>query len=240
MNILRKALSAVIPGFGYRIIRDEQNTLFFTIVSSLPDEFKQLRQQTLQGRLHGFETSWEQYPDFRFVSVSYSGETMYLYKKPGQNYRISGMRLFSLKNNRFEEAELLILNNLICGLKISNSEYLLKEFDLQRIENNYVLLTGLKTDLIGKDILYQSIDPQLRRKLDISSLSEIDFNDRIYFSFYDLDDGNYLAIDKKLKVFSLVHDGKPVVKALKISFSEILDQIKGNTFDKQAHLEERH
>ena len=150
------------------------------------------------------------------------------------------MQLFSLKNNRFEKAELLILNNLVWGLKISNSEYLLKEFDLRRIENQHVLVNSLEVASTVIDALYQSMEPQLRSKLDISLLSQIDFNDRIYFSFYDLKDGNYLIINKKLKVFSLVHDGKPVVNVLNISFSEILDQIKTNTFDKQAHLQERH
>jgi hypothetical protein len=55
-----------------------------------------------------------------------------------------------------------------------------------------------------------------------------------------LEDGNYLATDKKLNVYSLVHDARPMAKKLKHSLADILDDIATKTFDKEKHLEERY
>jgi hypothetical protein len=43
-----------------------------------------------------------------------------------------------------------------------------------------------------------------------------------------------------LKVYSLVHDAKPMAQGMKISLSEIINEIACNKFDKAKHLEERY
>jgi len=90
------------------------------------------------------------------------------------------------------------------------------------------------------DLFYDGLDTEIKQKLNPDDLSEIDFNNRIYYSFYDLEDGNYLAVDKNLKVYSLVHDAKPIAKGMKITFIDILSEIAENKFDKKQHLDERY
>ena len=53
-------------------------------------------------------------------------------------------------------------------------------------------------------------------------------------------DGNYLAVNEKLEVYSLVHDAKPMVKKQNTSFDEILSDLQTNKFDKQQHLKDRY
>ena len=69
---------------------------------------------------------------------------------------------------------------------------------------------------------------------------EIEFNDRVYYAFNDLEDGNYLAVNEKLEVYSLVHDDKPMVKRQNTSFDEILSDLQTNKFDKQQHIKDRY
>ena len=69
---------------------------------------------------------------------------------------------------------------------------------------------------------------------------EIEFNGRVYYAFNDLEDGNYLAVNEKLEVYSLVHDAKPMVKKQNTSFDEILSDLQTNKFDKQQHLKDRY
>jgi hypothetical protein len=90
------------------------------------------------------------------------------------------------------------------------------------------------------DIFYDSLSQNIRDILHPDDIFDIDFNNRTFYAFYDLEDGNYLAADKNLKVYSLVHDARPMAKGMKISFIEILNEISNNQFDKKKHLEERY
>jgi hypothetical protein len=55
-----------------------------------------------------------------------------------------------------------------------------------------------------------------------------------------LGDGNYLAVDKNQNVYSLIHDAKPVVKKIKLTFGEILANISEGWFEKDKHIHERY
>ena len=74
--------------------------------------------------------------------------------------------------------------------------------------------------------------------MEYDKLEEIELNGRSYFSILDLEDGNCIAIDKKLNVYSLVHDAKPMSKKMKIDLEEFLNNI--NSFDSEKHLSERY
>ncbi len=239
MNILQKILGTVFPPYRYSVLRQEQAKLFSTIINSLPQEFTDIKKQTLSARLWGLD-NWKPYPDFKFVTLSYGGDTVFKYKKRGQNFKISGLQIFSKRTKQFEDIEILIHDNLVSGLKIKNSQYQQSEFDLGKINNKDVTKSVFTFPPSDIDILYDSLDQEIKTKLNPDDLVDIDFNNRTFYSFCDLKDGNYLAVDKNLKVYSLVHDAKPMVTGIKISFSDILSEIANNKFDKDKHLEERY
>jgi hypothetical protein len=239
MNILQKILGTAFPPYKVKVLRQEQGSLFTAIISSLPEDLAEIRKQTLSGRFWGLD-NWKLYPDFKFVSLSYGGETIFKYKKRGQNFKISGLQIFSNRNKKFENIEILIQDHLVSGLKITNSQYLVNEFDLEKIKNSSVVKATFTFPPGDIDIFYDSLDQEIKNKLNPEDLFDIDFNNRTFYSFLDLDDGNYLAVDKTLKVYSLVHDAKPMAAGMKTSFSEILSDIANNEFDKEKHLEERY
>ena len=239
INILQKILGTVFPPYKFSVLRQEQSKFFIAIISALPGDFSELKTQTLSGRFFGLD-NWELFPDYKFVTMFYGGNTIFHYKKRGQNFKIAGIQIFSKKNKQFENVEILVENNLVSGLKITNSAYQLNEFDIQNINTDHVVKTDFSFPPSAIDLFYDSLGTEIKQMLNIDNLSEIDFNNRIYYSFYDLEDGNYLAVDKKLKVYSLIHDAKPMATSMKITFNEILRDIAENKFDKETHFEERY
>jgi hypothetical protein len=239
MNILQKTLGTVFPPYKFSVLRQEQARLFTAIISFLPEDFSEIKSQTLSGRLYGLD-NWKLFPEFKFVSMGYGGDTVFQYKRRGQNFKITGLQIFSKRNDRFENVEILIQDNLIRGLRITNSEYQLNEFDLRKVKADNFRKTEFVFPPSDIDLFYNRLDTEIKQKLNLDDLSEIDFNNRIYYSFYDLEDGNYLAVDKNLNVYSLVHDAKPMAKQLKNSFIEILRDLQSNKFDKERHLAERY
>lgn len=205
----------------------------------MPEDFNEIKERTLSARLWGFE-NWKLYPDFKFVSLSYGGDIVFKYKKRGQNLKISGLQIFSNLTKQFEDIEILIHDNLVSGVKIGNSQYQLSEFDLGKINNDGVTKSAFTFPPSHIDIFYDSLDQEIKNKLNPDNLFDIDFNNRTFYSFCDLEGGNYLAVDKNLKVYSLVHDANPMVTSIKVSFRDILSEIANNKFDKEKHLEERY
>ncbi|WP_307294968.1 hypothetical protein [Flavobacterium sp. SORGH_AS_0622] len=90
------------------------------------------------------------------------------------------------------------------------------------------------------DLFYDSLDSNIREKLNYNELFDIDFNGRTFYVIYDLEDGNYIAVDNKQNVYSLIHDAEPMILKMKITFLEILEQIENNQFDVSAHFDKRY
>ncbi|WP_162996572.1 hypothetical protein [Mucilaginibacter celer] len=239
MNIFQKILGTVFPPYKFSVLRKERSKLFAAIISALPNQFSEIKIQTLSGRLYTLD-DWKLFPDFKFVSMGYGGDVVFQYQKRGQNFKISGLQIFSKRNDRFEDVEILIQDNLVSGLKITCSEYQLNEFDLGKIKPDHVFKTSFEFPPGDIDLFYEKLDGDIKQMLNSNNLAEIDFNNRIYYSFYDLEDGNYLAVDKNLNVYSLVHDAKPMAKKLKNTFTEILSDLQSNKFDVERHLIERY
>jgi hypothetical protein len=238
MNFFQKILGIFFPPYKHSVLRQEQSRLFTTIITSLPEDFNEIKQQTLSARFLGLD-DWKVFPDFKFVSLSYGGDTVFKFKKRRKNFKISGLQIFSNLTKQFVDIEILIYDNFVSGLKIENSHYQLREFDLGKINNKDVTKAEFTFPPSNIDIFYDSLDQEIKNKLNPDDLFDIDFNNRKFYSFCDLENGNYLAVDKNLNVYSLVHDAKPMVRGIKISFNDILSEIANNKFDKEKHLEER-
>ena len=239
MNDLQKILGTVFPPYKFNVLRQEQGKLLNAIIDTLPDNFKEIKSQTKSGKLFGLN-DWELFPDFKFTTISYSGETISKYKKRGKNFKINGLQIFSTKNKRFENIEILVRDNLLIGLKITNSNYQLNEFNTLEIIADNVTRTAFSFPKNKLDIFYQGLDDEIKDKLNENDLFDIDFEGRIFYAFHDLEDGNYLAVDKNQKVFSLVHDTKPMIENIKFTFKDILTEISENRFGIKEHLESRY
>lgn len=87
---------------------------------------------------------------------------------------------------------------------------------------------------------FEQFEAIVRHSMEPDDIFDVEFGNRTYYVFYDLEDGNYLATDKKLNVYSLVHDARPATKKLKCSLAEILTDIETKAFHKDKHLEERY
>ena len=134
----------------------------------------------------------------------------------------------------------MIHDNYLAGLRIENSNYEIEEFDLRRIESKNLQRTPVNYPPSEIDLFYERLGDNLKSRLNPDDIFDIDFGNRTYYAFYDLEDGNYLATDKKLNVYSLVHDAQPMAKKLEYSLTDILVDIEKKTFDKDKHLEERY
>lgn len=239
MTGLQKIIGRIFPSYKFKVKRKEWSTLIDALINSLSDDFNELKEQRRKTNLFDL-SDWDIFPGFKFITVGFPGTTLNDFKKRRQNYLLSGQRIFSRKLGNYTNVEFLINDNYIAGLKIENSNYELEEFDLNIIDSSNIQKTSVDFPASEIDLFYEQLDENLKSRLTSDDIFDIDFNNRTFYAFYDLEDGNYLAIDKKLNVYSLVHDAQPMAKKLKYTMAEILDDIETKKFDKEKHLEERY
>lgn len=240
MNIFQRILGAVFPPYKFSVIRKEQAALYTAIINALPDhQFAELKQQLEHSRLMDLR-DWALFPGYKFVEKAYTRDGLRRLRKRGENYRVGGITIFSQKNGKEEQVELLISNNFITGLRITNSNYELSEFDLKKINPSNAIKETIDFPPDDLTVFYNNLPNDIKANLNENDLEEIEYANRTFYSFLDLEDGNYLVMDKKMNVYSLVHDAQPVIKKMNTTLQAILDKILNGTFDKQQHLDERY
>lgn len=239
MNMIDKILGRLFPPYRFKRIRKEQNMILKAVFDSLPSDFNDLKSQIQSLTFLGL-SNWKLFPDYKFVYLSYPDNTLDEYKKRGQNHRISGIKIFSNKTKEYEFIEILINDNLLSGFKISNSDYSLGEFDLKKINAENAIKSEFNFPPNDVDLFYDSLDSKIKSMLNPDDIFDINYNNKTFYAFYDLEDGNYLAVDKNENVYSLIHDAKPAATKIKYSFEKILVEIKAGRFDTGKHIDERY
>lgn len=239
MSIIQKILAAISPKHKAALILNEQEKLFKAVINSLPDALSDVKKQAQNNTFWGFK-NWNLHPDFKYTEFTYPEEDYFKYKKRGRNVKISGISIFSNANKRSEEIEILLWDNLIWALKISHSNYELKEFDLSSVKGKNAVVTNFEFPARQVDLFYDSLDEAVKQKLDYNDVLDLDYFGETFYTFCELEDGNYLAVNNVLEVYSIVHDAEPMLLKMEIPFIEILDQINANQFNKEQHLDKRY
>lgn len=239
MNLFQKIAAAISPFYKHKLRRKEEGSIFHAIISSLPSEYNELKKQAEACYFWSFR-DWILFPDFKFITTSFGGEEIFKWKKNQINYKLSGIQIYSTAANKFTTVEIIVINNLISGLRIENCTYHASELDLSKINTSNISRQIINVPKGDVDKFIDTLDENTKELIDLDSVFDIDFGNRTYFAFYDLEDGNYLAADKNHNVYSLVHDARPASKKLNLSIIQILSGIAAGTFDKEQHLNERY
>lgn len=229
----------ILPSYKYKMLRQEQGALFLAIINSLPSKYDYLKDLSAKTTFLGLN-NWDSFPDFKFITQSYPEQTLRQYTKKGLDFKLSGIKILSKLTNDIKNAELLINQGHPSGLKISNVDYEMEKFDLSKIDSKNVIQSDFEFPPNEVDLFYKSMNPMIKDKIDPLDFFDIQLGNRTFYTICDLEDGNYLAIDKKFKVYSLIHDAVPSYKLMKISLEEILNDIASGKFDKGKHVEERY
>ncbi len=239
MNGFQQFLGKIYPPYKFNTLRKEQNELFSAIIQNLPKEFNHLIELKNKTKFLGL-SDWDIFPEYKFITQSYPEETLREFTKKGEDYSLSGIQIFSNKSSEWSDVEILVNQGHLSGLRISNSHYELKEFDLTKIQMDAIIKLDFEFPTSEVDLFYDSLEPSLKDRIDSLNFFDIQLGNRTFYAFYDLEDGNYLAVDKKLKVYSLIHDAIPASKLLKMTLSEILDQIESGDFNAGEHVGNRY
>jgi hypothetical protein len=152
-------------------------------------------------------------------------QNLYLPQRDNKiNYQLVGIKVYDLIENRSKDIELDLYEGILIGYKFPVGQY-----DLNRID-----LTGLREGAFTpseKDIQYQKLfEGKKSDHLDLTSGGyEIQLSGKGYYVIKDLEDGNYLAIDDKGKVYGMFHDPY-LIDLIHEDVREFIDQVNDGIF----------
>lgn len=116
-----------------------------------------------------------------------------------------------------------------------------KEFDLTRIVANNPQIEVIELENPAektlRNILNGLSDEQLQL-IELEHTFEIDLDSKLYYTIFDMEDGNYIAIDKTGQVYRLIHNHDQPVKKIADSAETLLFTYSGDKNDFKKYMDE--
>jgi hypothetical protein len=147
------------------------------------------------------------------------------------NFDLYGLKVFNKKSNQYEEITLFFHDNLLTLIEVENPEKFHKTYDYNKLQIGELRTKQIYIENLDKkntlDILKNVSQDQLNQ-LEIEDAIEIECNENLYYTILDMEEGNYIAVDKSGKVYRLIHDHSEKVKEISNNIDDFFDLYKGS------------
>ncbi|MDO5969623.1 hypothetical protein Q4Q35_07375 [Flavivirga aquimarina] len=132
-------------------------------------------------------------------------------------FYITGISVLNHKTGIYEPVRLKYLHDVLTQIEIENPEYFHKTFDLNQIQKSAIKLEHLKMENPDQKIAEKALKTLTKEQLKLLELDyafEIELDEKLFYTILDMEDGNYVAVDKKGKIYRLNHDNEERVKLI--------------------------
>jgi hypothetical protein len=192
------------------------------LVSELP----QLKKVIGISKLYGINFTYN--PNGIYISRGYNPKE---FKEINRNHKtcfnLTGISVFNKNEKCYQPIKLYYQSDALTRIETENPEYFHKTFDLNQIKKTEIKLEHLEMEnpdqKVAKKIL-KSLNKEQIELLELDYTFEIELDEKLFYTILDMEDGNYIATDKKGKIYRLNHDHKEEVKLIAkkpIDFFEI-------------------
>jgi len=236
---MKKLFEKAFPFIKERKLKQQTVELLNFLVQVLPEGHKKFLECYDSYRIKSYS---EELTKAGFISLNSSvvEKLEELTKKKPEYKIISGVEIFSTVKNKFVEIKYKVYRSVVIEININDRFPILDEYDLSRLDFEKVRDEELKLEETEALSFYEKIPPGEREKINLHEFIEIDYDGKQYFTIYDLEDGNYIAIDKSMVVYSLVHDAEPPILKIDSDLKKILNDIESGKFNEEEHLDLRY
>ncbi|MCH3882922.1 MULTISPECIES: hypothetical protein [Tenacibaculum] len=200
-----------------RKIKQKHLELFaIKIAELLETELPQLKKAIGISRIAGI--SFMQKPSAIFILRGYNPKE---FEEINRNHKtcfnLTGISVWNRKTENFELLKLNYQHDTLTKIEIANPEYFHKTFDLNRIQKSEIKLDHLKMENPDQKIAEKALKTLTKEQLKLLELDytfEIELDEKLFYTILDMEDGNYVAVDKKGKIYRLNHDHEERVKLI--------------------------
>jgi hypothetical protein len=167
-----------------------------------------------------------------FIPRAYSQKAYEEAKRNHKSYfNLEGISVLNQKTKEFQSIKLTFSHNALNTIETKNPEYFHKEFDFNQIQINEIQLEHLKMENPDKKIAEKALKSLTKDQTELLELDftfEIELNEKSFYTILDMEDGNYIATDKKGKIYRLIHDHEEPAKLIADNPSDFFKIYNGN------------
>ena len=186
------------------------------IIELLETELPQLRKAFGISILR--HISFIEKPKCIFVARSYVPKSLEeINRNHKTSFNLNGISVWNRKTETFELIKLNYYYDALTQIEIDNPEYFHKTFDLNKIQKNEIKLEFLKMENPDQKIAEKALKSLTKEQIGLLELEytfEIELDEKLFYTILDMEDGNYIAVDKKGKIYRLNHDHEERVKLI--------------------------
>jgi hypothetical protein len=202
--------------FTRKIRKKHIEQFAFKIAELLESELPHLKEVINFSKIYGISFTFN--PRGIYISRGYSPKNFEdINRKHKINFNLTGISVFNRKEKLFKPIKLYYQSNGLTKIEVDEPEYLHKIFDLNKIQKESIELEFIKVENPDRKIVEEALKSLSKKQIQLLELDytfEIEFDEKSYYTILDMEDGNYVAVDKVGKIYRLNHDHKQRVKLL--------------------------
>jgi hypothetical protein len=201
--------------------------LFFfqKLFEQLPNEYSYLLDGLNLGLYNNFRVNFVFKPDN--YSIGFNPKLSDISMIKGRQFILENILIY--QNNQTHIISLTIYDGLWIGFESKKNVF---DFDGFEIDISKMKKSKLK---YLSDELNKLVDGLTCDDLELSNLGEIEVGGRYYYQIKDLNDGNYIVIDKKGQVYGLIHDPYKI-ELLNKSLVKFVEEVNSGQFKLNDYL----
>lgn len=203
--------------FNFKTTKKNVRQFQLKLAEQLPSEFSSYKNIVKEPVLYN-SIVFTKNPEGITVMYGYSDEFYKKYQsEQNKFFNLTGVYLKNKHTNTYVEIPMTFSQGNLQHIIVANPMKFHRDFDFNSIElrnlkTEYITIQNSNQEIV-ESILKSLTDEQLKL-LELRDTFEIDFDDTTYYTILDMEDGNYIALDKKGKVYRLTHDHEESVRLI--------------------------
>lgn len=199
------------------------------IAELLESEMSQIKTAIGLSKIYGI--SFMHDPKGIYISRGYKPKEFEKINKDHKTcFNLTGISVLNKKENHYQPIQLYYQSDGLTKIEIENPELFHKTFDLNQIQKGELSLEHLKMENPDQKTVKKILKSLTKEQIELLELEytfEIELDEKLFYTILDMEDGNYIAVNKQGKVYRLNHDHIERVKLIANKPSEFFDIYNG-------------
>lgn len=133
------------------------------------------------------------------------------------SFVLNGISVWNRESKSFKSISLSYLNNTISWFAIQNPERFHKTYDLNQLKKGQIKMEQKEIKNPDKEKvekLLKSLSKEQLELLELEYTFEMELDEKLFYPILNMEDGNYIAVDNKGKIYRLNHDHEEEVRLI--------------------------
>ncbi|MCJ8288418.1 MAG: hypothetical protein HRT58_00185 [Crocinitomicaceae bacterium] len=177
-----------------------------------------------------------------YISRGYKSEAYNeIQKNHRTHFNLFGLSAYHINKQSYIPLKLNYCFGSLTRIEVDEPEKFHKNFDLDNLQINEMKIEALPNENPNKktvEKILKALTKEQKDSLELEDTFEIELDEKLYYTILDMENGNYVAVDKLGNVYRLNHDHKERIRKIASKPTEFFKLYKGDKNELEQLMEE--